>query len=71
MKDEYYAHSPSGTPKEDWHRLEDHLKAVAEMAQKFANDFNAGDWGYLAGLSCDKENSIIGKGYSYGQETCI
>ncbi|MGZ3591355.1 MAG: hypothetical protein ACXU99_11930 [Thermodesulfobacteriota bacterium] len=51
MKDEYYAHSYAGKPKEEWHRFEDHLKAVAEMARRFANDFDAGAWGYLAGLT--------------------
>jgi HD superfamily phosphodiesterase len=51
LKDKkYYAHSVEGSPPEGWHRLEDHLKNVAEMAQEFASDFNAGDWGYLAGL---------------------
>jgi len=51
MKDkEYYAHSREGKPPEDWHRLEDHLKEVAEMARRFANDFGAGGWAYLAGL---------------------
>ena len=43
MKDEFYAHSRDGKPPKDWHRLEDHLKAVAEMARPFENDFNAGD----------------------------
>jgi hypothetical protein len=47
---EYYAHSVEGSPPEGWHRLEDHLKNVAEMAREFGSDFNAGDWGYLAGL---------------------
>ncbi|MDI7260514.1 MAG: CRISPR-associated endonuclease Cas3'' [Thermodesulfobacteriota bacterium] len=50
MKNEYYAHSREGRPPEDWHKLEDHLKKVAEMARTFADDFNAGDWAYLAGL---------------------
>jgi CRISPR-associated endonuclease/helicase Cas3 len=51
MKDkEYYAHSLEGKPPESWHRLEDHLKSVAELARSFANDFGAGEWGYLAGL---------------------
>ena len=53
MKDEFYAHSKEGFHPEHWHRLEDHLKNVAEMAQKFAAEFNAGDWGYLAGLCRD------------------
>jgi CRISPR-associated endonuclease/helicase Cas3 len=50
MKDEYYAYSREGKPPKDWHRLEDHLKAVAEMAGTFAEDFRAGNWGYLACL---------------------
>jgi len=50
MKDEFYAHSHKEKPTQDWHRLEDHLKSVAELARTFANDFHAGDWGYLAGL---------------------
>jgi len=51
MKDqEYYAHSREGKPPEEWHRLEDHLRKVAEMARRFADDFGAGEWAYLAGL---------------------
>lgn len=50
MGEAFYAHSLEGRPKEDWHRLEDHLKKVAELARTFAEDFGAGDWGYLAGL---------------------
>jgi len=50
MRTEFYAHSKEGKPPEQWHRLEDHLKGVAELASKFASQFNAGDWGYLAGL---------------------
>ena len=38
MKDEFYAHSRDGKPPEEWHRLEDHLKAVAEMARSFAEE---------------------------------
>ena len=57
MKDkEYYAHSREGKPPEDWHRLEDHLKEVAEMARKFEDNFGAGDWGHLAGLWHDKRS---------------
>lgn len=41
MKDEFYAHSMSGKPPEDWHRLDDHLKKVAELARKFAEDFQS------------------------------
>lgn len=51
MEKEYYAHSKEGKPPRDWHKLEDHLNEVAEIARDFANDFNAGDWAYLAGLT--------------------
>lgn len=30
--------------------LEHHLKETAELSQKFAQEFQSGDWGYLAGL---------------------
>ena len=50
MKDEFYAHSREGTPPEHWHRLEGHLNEVAKQAYVFANEFNAGDWAFLAGL---------------------
>jgi len=50
MKGEFYAHSKEGEPQDNWQRLEDHLKNVAEMARKFADEFDAGDWGYLTGL---------------------
>ena len=49
-RDEYYAHSKEGKPREEWHWLEDHLKKVAEMARDFASDFSADEWKYLAGL---------------------
>jgi len=52
MKDKkFYAHFRDGKSPEDWHRLENHLNEVARMARRFANEFNAGDWGYLAGLT--------------------
>ncbi len=47
---EYYAHSLPGRPREEWQRLEDHLKSVAELARSFAEPFGAGEWAYLAGL---------------------
>jgi len=34
---EYYAHSREGKPPKYWHRLEDHLMGVAEMARGVAN----------------------------------
>ncbi|PIP08721.1 MAG: CRISPR-associated endonuclease Cas3'', partial [Syntrophobacteraceae bacterium CG23_combo_of_CG06-09_8_20_14_all_50_8] len=45
-----YAHTKEGRLPEAWQTLEDHLKQVAELARSFADEFGAGDWGYLAGL---------------------
>lgn len=50
MAEKYYAHSLPGRPKEEWQLLEDHLKNVAELARKFAEDFGAGEWGYLVAV---------------------
>jgi len=50
MTKKYYAHSVPGRPAEEWQPLEEHLKNVAELAKTFAEDFNAGDWAYHAGL---------------------
>lgn len=50
MTQKYYAHTLEGRPPEEWQLLEDHLKNVAENARLFAEAFDAGDWGYLAGL---------------------
>lgn len=57
MIKQYYAHSLKGRSVEDWQLLEDHLKNVAKLARLFAERFNAGDWGELAGLFHD-----LGKG---------
>jgi hypothetical protein len=57
MKEEFYAHSRDGKPRKDWHRLEDHLKAVAEMARKFASEFGSGDCGGIWGDS----GTILGR----------
>ncbi|MCX5807407.1 MAG: hypothetical protein NT010_15300 [Proteobacteria bacterium] len=43
MIHEYYAHSLPGRPKEEWQRLENHLKNVAELAKGFAEEFGAGE----------------------------
>ena len=50
MEDQYYAHSRQGKPPREWQPLDEHLKNVAELARAFANDFDSGDWAYLAGL---------------------
>ncbi len=47
---EFYAHSAPGNPPQEWQRLDSHLLAVAQLAQRFAEEFDAGEWGYLAGL---------------------
>lgn len=46
----HYAHSLPGRPESEWEPLEQHLTRVAELARAFARRFDAGDWGYLAGL---------------------
>jgi len=53
MKDseQLHAHTPNSLGK--WHRLEDHLDAVAETARSFATDFGAKDLAHLAGLLHD------------------
>ncbi|OQY11855.1 MAG: hypothetical protein B6I30_05995 [Desulfobacteraceae bacterium 4572_187] len=50
MNKQYYAHSLDGKPPSEWQPLEKHLKNVAEIARSFAESFDAGDWGYLAGF---------------------
>jgi HD superfamily phosphodiesterase len=37
--DREYAHSLPGKPKENWQKLEEHLKNVAEMARDLAEEF--------------------------------
>lgn len=45
----HYAHSVADRPPGDWQLLEDHLSAVAGLAEQFAISFAPG-WGKLAGL---------------------
>lgn len=45
-----YAHTRPGEPPEHWEPLEDHLCRVAELAAGFAAEFEAAEWGRLAGL---------------------
>lgn len=44
-----YAHSLPGAPPECWQHLSAHLSGVAERAAQFAADFDAAEWGRLAG----------------------
>ena len=50
MNSPIYAHSLPGQPPDKWQPLDEHLRAVAEMAREFASAFGAGNWTYLAGL---------------------
>jgi hypothetical protein len=36
MESEFYAHSREGKPREEWQKLEDHLKSVAQLAAEFS-----------------------------------
>lgn len=45
-----YAHSVDGAPLDQWEPLVDHLKRVAELAARFAREFDSAEWGWLAGL---------------------
>jgi CRISPR-associated endonuclease/helicase Cas3 len=45
-----FAHTLAGRPVEEWEPLEGHLEAVAGLAETFAREFGAGDWGRVAGL---------------------
>lgn len=47
----YYAHTSGATG--EWHKLADHLQAVAERARSFAEPFGAGDLAYWVGLLHD------------------
>lgn len=45
-----YAHSLDHRPLSEWQELDDHLSAVAALAERFAAAFDAAPWGRLAGL---------------------
>jgi len=47
----YYAHTSGETG--EWHKLADHLRAVAERARSFAEPFGAGEIAYWVGLLHD------------------
>lgn len=49
----FYAHSLEGKPVDNWQRLEDHLKSVAEMASRFARAFSSADWAWNAAILHD------------------
>jgi CRISPR-associated endonuclease/helicase Cas3 len=45
----FYAHSAENRPQSEWHRLEDHLRAVAQMAEQFAQTCIPPGWACLTG----------------------
>lgn len=47
----YYAHTPGVTG--EWHKLVEHLRAVAERAKSFAEPFGAGELAYWVGVLHD------------------
>jgi len=55
-----FAHSTQSGSQEDWERLVDHLKAVADLSGKNASDFAAKSWGTAAGLLHDLGKSKPG-----------
>jgi len=55
-----FAHSTQSDSQEDWERLVDHLKAVADLSGKNASDFAAKGWGTAAGLLHDLGKSKPG-----------
>ena len=44
-----YAHSQSDSPISEWQPLQDHCKAVADMAATFAAPFMSGEHGRILG----------------------
>ncbi|WP_254509347.1 CRISPR-associated endonuclease Cas3'' [Anatilimnocola floriformis] len=46
----FFAHTLPCRPPEEWESLHVHLREVAELAERFASNLNASEWGRLAGL---------------------
>lgn len=47
---QHYAHTIQGQPPEAWELLEDHLQLVAQYCSRFADTFNAKDFGEVLGM---------------------
>lgn len=47
---EIYAHTREDEPEHTWEPLLEHLEKVGTLARQFAEAFESGDWGHLAGL---------------------
>jgi len=56
MTELFYTHSKDGEPPEHWQPLEDHMTRVVELSRSFAEEFGAGECGYLAGLRYEAKN---------------
>lgn len=50
---DFIAHSHENLKPEQWQKLTDHLQNTAELAGRFAAEFDSYDWAYLAGLLHD------------------
>lgn len=50
---DYYAHSGTPNDKSDWQLLDEHLHAVAQLAEEMAAPFGLGRASYIAGLFHD------------------
>lgn len=48
-----YAHTVPNVCEEKWELLDEHLKKVALLCQRFATEFGAGEWGWIAGRCHD------------------
>lgn len=47
----YFAHTVEGvTDTSQWEPLSDHLQRVADLTERFATAFGAGEWGQVAGV---------------------
>src|SRR5438552_18700849 len=46
----HFAHAKAGLAREQWHRLDEHLRSVASLAASFATRWGAAELGFLAGL---------------------
>jgi len=62
MPKAFYAHSVKGKPTHEWQPLDEHLANVADLARKFAEEFGAGEWAYLAELWHDIQPDQLSKG---------
>src|SRR3954454_19805662 len=48
-----YAHTLPNAPREKWEPLDEDVSQVAQLCQRFAAEFGAGEWGWIAGRCHD------------------